>query len=45
MKPKEMFSFLPLINDLVTTGLSFLLLRLLAIASSKTIHIIRFLFG
>ena len=45
MKAREMFSFLPLINNLVTTGLSFLLLRLLAIVSSKTIHILRFLFG
>ena len=40
-----MFSFLSLINSLVTTGLSFLLLSITAITSSKTIYVLRFLFG
>ena len=34
-----MFSFLPLINNSVTNGLIFLLLRISAIISSKTISI------
>ena len=41
-KTREMFSFLPLINNSVTIGLSFLLLSVLAIISSKTINIFRF---
>ena len=41
-KTREMFSFLPLVNNSVTIGLSFLLLSVLAIISSKTINIFRF---
>ena len=37
--------FLPLKNNWVTTGLSFLLLSISAIISSKMIHTLRFLFG
>ena len=44
MKTKEMFSFLPIINNSVTIGLRFLLLSLSAITSKKTINILRFLF-
>ena len=40
-----MFSVLPLINNSVTTGLSFLLLSISAITSSKTINTLHFLFG
>ena len=40
-----MFSFLPLIYSLVTIELSFLLLSILAMISTKTINILRFLFG
>ena len=40
-----MFSFLPLINNSVIFGLSFLLLSMSAIISSKTINILRLLFG
>ena len=40
-----MFSFLPPIYNLVTIELSFLLLSILAIISTKTINILRFLFG
>ena len=39
-----MFSFLPLINNLVTTGLSFLPLSISAIILSKAINILCFLF-
>ena len=39
-----MFSFLPLINNSVTTGLGFLLLSISATITSKTINISRFLF-
>ena len=40
-----MFSFLTLINNLVTTGLSFLLLNISATISSNAMNILRFLFG
>ena len=40
-----MFSFLPLTNDSVTTGLSVLLPSILATALSKAINILRSLFG
>ena len=40
-----MFSVPPLIINLVTIGLSFLLLSVSAIISSKTINILRFLHG
>ena len=40
-----MFSFVPQINHLVTIELSFVLLSILAIISSKTINIFCFLFG
>ena len=39
-----MFSFLPVINNSVTTGLSFLFLNIWVITSSKTINILGFLF-
>ena len=42
---RKMFSFLPLINNLITTRLIFLLLSISAAISSKTINILRFLFG
>ena len=45
IKTREMFSFLPLINNSVTIELSFLLLSISAIILSKTINILRFLFG
>ena len=38
IKTIEIFNFLPLINNSVTTGLSFLLLIISAIISSKTIN-------
>ena len=38
-----MLSFPPLINNSVTIGLSFLLLRISAIIKSKTINILHFL--
>ena len=38
IKTIEIFTFLPLINNSVTTGLSFLLLIISAIISSKTIN-------
>ena len=38
----ETFNFPPLINNSVTTGLSFLLLIISAITSSKTINFLRF---
>ena len=40
-----MFSFLPLINNSVNIGLSFLLLSISANISSKTINILCSLFG
>ena len=44
IKTREMFSFLPLINNSVTIGFRFLLLSISAIISLKTINILRFLF-
>ena len=44
IKTRDMFSFLPLINNLVTAELSFSLLIILAIISSSTINILCFLF-
>ena len=38
---REMFSFLPLMNNSVITGFSFLLLSISAIIPSKTIKILR----
>ena len=40
-----MFSFLPLMNNSVITGFSFLLLSISEIIPSKTIKILRSLFG
>ena len=40
-----MFSFLPVTNSSVTIGLSFLLLNISAIMSSKTINILHLLCG
>ena len=45
IKTREMFSFLHLMNNSVTIELSFLLLRKSAIIPSKTINVLRFLFG
>ena len=45
MKTREMHNILPLINNSVIIGLSFLFLSLSAIISSKTINISHFLFG
>ena len=42
IKTIETLSFLPLITNSVTTGLSFLLLIISAIVSSKTINTLRF---
>ena len=39
-----MFSFLPLLNDLVTIGLSFLILSISSVISSNIINILCFLF-
>ena len=44
-KTREMFSFLPLINNSVTIELSFLVLSILTTTLSNTINVIRFLFG
>ena len=44
-KKREIFSFPPLTNNLVTIGLNFLLLSFSAIISSNMINIFRFLFG
>ena len=41
---REMFSFFPLINNAVTTGLRFLLLSISAIISSKTISILQYFY-
>ena len=41
-KTIEMFNFLPLINNTVTTELSFFLFIISAIRSSKTINTLRF---
>ena len=43
-KTREMFSFIYVTNNSVTTGLSFLLLSISAIISWKIINILRFLF-
>ena len=43
IKAIEMFNFVPLRNNSVTTGFSFLLLIISSIISSKTINILRFL--
>ena len=43
IKTIEMFNFVPLRNNSVTTGFSFLLLIISSIISSKTINILRFL--
>ena len=45
IKTRERFSFLPLINNSVTTELSFSLLSISAIILSKTNNISRILFG
>ena len=44
IKTIEMFNFLPLINNSVTTGLNFLLLIISAITPSKTINILPFFY-
>ena len=44
IKTREMLNFFPLINNLVTTGLSVLLLSISAIILSNTVNILRFLF-
>ena len=44
-KTREMFSFLPLIDNSATIWLSFLLLSISAIISPKMINILGFLFG
>ena len=44
IKAREMFNFLPLINKLVTTEFSFLLLIISEIISSKTVSILRSVF-
>ena len=44
IKTTEMFNFLSVMNNSVTTGFSFLLLIMSAIMSSKTINILHFLF-
>ena len=41
MKTREIFNFLPLINNSVTVEFNFLLLIISAIISSKTINILR----
>ena len=43
IKTIEMFNFVTLRNNSVTTGFSFLLLIISSIISSKTINILRFL--
>ena len=45
IKTREIFSFLPLINNSVTIGLTFILLSISAIISSKRINILCSLFG
>ena len=45
IKTLEIFTFLPLINSLVTIGLSFLLLIISAIITSNTINTLHFLLG
>ena len=45
IKTKQMFTFLPLINNSVTIGLSCLLVNMPAIISSKTLNILSLTFG
>ena len=45
IKTIEILSFLPLINNSVTTGFNFLLLIISEIISSKTINTLRFFPG
>ena len=45
IKTREIFHFVPLINNSVTIGLGFLLLSITAITSSNTINVFGFLFG
>ena len=45
IKAREIFDFLPVINNSVTTGLSYLLLTISAIILPNTINIVSFLFG
>ena len=45
IKTREMFSFLSLMNNLVTIELNFLLLRIPVITSSRAINILRLLVG
>ena len=45
IKAREIFDFLPVINNSVTTGLSYLLLTISAIILPNTINIVPFLFG
>ena len=44
IKTREMFNFLPRINNSVTIGLNYFLLSISAIISSKTINYLCFLF-
>ena len=45
VKTRDMVSFLPLINNSVTSGLSFLLISITTIISPKTTNILHLLFG
>ena len=45
IKTRDMFSFLPLINNPNTTGCSFLLLSISAIILSNAINMLHFTFG
>ena len=45
MKTREIFNFIPLLNNSVTVGLSFLLLSISAVISSNAINIFHVLFG
>ena len=45
IKPIEIINFLPIIKNSVTTAITFLLLIISAIISSKTTHAIFFLSG
>ena len=45
IKIREMFSFLPVIDNSVSNGLRFLLLLVSAMISSKTINTLHFLLG
>ena len=44
IKTREIFNFLPLINNSDTIGLNYFLLSISAITSSKTINYLHFLF-